>query len=383
MAKSDIMMGADDIAALDAEMEAEVSAPAGESRESVRSEPAPSGRKTKAEPKLEFVAPDEGEGSGEGEGDEEKPAKKAEGEKKPAPEGNLQKALQEERKRRQERDRELEAERLKYASERARLEERLNMINEALARRQQPQQPGPQDQDPLPPEDDVIGRQQWLIRQQQRSAQQQAEANRQWQAQQAQYQRMTAQERAVQTVVGETKTAFQAAAQADPAIWDAYQHLRNTRIREMQAFRIPQHQIDEALKQEEINAVQFARAQGVPYHEVVRAYAEARGWAPKAPEQARNGQNGNGRPRDPDTGQFASERDDNAGKLERLAKTVAASDTLSNSGGSAPGSIRLSLESIDKMSPGDLQALVKRVEREGGEGAVDRMLAKMSGVSPR
>ncbi len=387
MAKSSMMMDTAEIASMEAEMSPDMGEPVGGgagSTDNPADAPRESrSRKAKPEPDLEFVAEPEEEG---GDSDEtaapEKTDAKAKDEKaaKAETESNQAKALSEERARRREIQKALETERIQNAAARAALETKVNMINEAIARNNQARQQQPQvDQDPLPPPDDVIGRQEWLIRQNQRQAQhQQAVARQQWEAQQRQAANQ-AQSQQEQQILAETRATFSAAVREEPATWDAYQYVQGARIRQLRAFGTPEHQIRAALELEEKNAIHFARSQGKSYHEVIRTFADTMGWVPPNVRQQQAAQQA---PRDAN-GRFApngnGQSEDNAGKLERLAKTVDASDTLSNSGGSPGGNTRISLDSIDKMSPSELQALVRKLEK-GGPGGVDKALAKMMGM---
>jgi hypothetical protein len=385
MPKSSMMMDTAEIASMEAEMAPDMGEPVGGgagSTENPADEPRePRAKKAKPEPDLEFVAEPEEEG-----GDEAKPEKKADAkaEKKAEPDevqSNQLKALHEERTRRKEVQKALETERIQNAAARAALETKVNMINEAIARNQQRAQAQPQvDQDPLPPPEDVIGRQEWLIRRQTQQAQQQAAARQQWEAQQRQAVQQTQAQQEENRVIAETRASFQRAVQEDPSTWDAYQYVQGARIRQLREFGVPEHQIKDALVEEERNAVKFARSQGKSYHQVIRTFADTMGWVPPSQRQAQ--QAAQQAPRDAN-GRFAptngNGQEDNAGKLERLAKTVDASDSLSNSGGSPGGNGRISLDTIDKMSPGELQALVRKLEK-GGPGGVDKALAKMMGM---
>lgn len=360
MAKSDIMMGADEIAAMEAELDAPP-AVAGEPERTAEPRQA-----KEPEPDFVFVPSEpEEEASAKGKPQAE-PEKAADRAKKP--EGERQetvphKALHAEREEHKKTRAALETERAARETDRnrqTRLEERLNTLQEAWQRQAQPAPAAPEvvpvaEQNPV----EAIA---WTQRQIQAQRQQQAAQQRQ-QTQHAEQQRQAqARNQAVQQVVEEAQQEWAGFAAENPQANEAYDYLFASRKRELKAIhpRATDAQIVQAIRQEEVNALIAARQNGTAPSAIIMAYAEARGWKqPEAqPEPKTNG---------------ASE------KLTALSKAHDASESLSTSGGSSPSGSRVSLESLDRMDEKEFTSMIARLSKRGEDG-VDRALAKMMGV---
>lgn len=368
MAKSAISMDAGEIAALENEELAPEPDTAPE-KEPVVEVADRKGGKPDAEP--EFVAePEEGEKPKADvkakKPDDGKP-RKAEDEK---PKTVPQEAMYEERRRRQRAEATLHEQQIRQA----RLEERVAAINEALARQQQ--QPQKTAEPEAVPEtgQDPLAVIEWNKQQILADRKARAEAEREWGEQS---QRQTAEQQQAQAAQQEWATAYRAvtgyweqAAAENPQIVDAYNTLRQHYVAEFRALGWQSQQdITNELNRIEAGHILNCYHSGKPIDEFVMELAAARaGWKPKDPDaeeaepEVKNGK-----------------ANENADTLKRLAKAQDASDTLSGMGGGAGGN-KISLETLDHMNKDEFNALVAKITKQGGEGAMDRALEKMMGI---
>lgn len=238
----------------------------------------------------------------------------------------------------------LQAENARLAEERARFDERLRILQEAI---REPEAPAV-DADPEPdPEQDFIAHQKWVARQvkAEREARLQSEHE---------YRTMTAHQRAEADVIASAKNDAAQFAQAHPDFGDAYNHLLNSRAAMYQSMGYTNAEINRQMRADEIAVYSRARDQGVSAAEMVYNLSKTVGYQRKAATAAEEGDNVNG----------ANEPDFSASlaKIERINRGQAAAKTLSGAGGSpvAP----LSAESIANMSNDDFNRFASRNPRE-------------------
>lgn len=324
---------------------------------------------------IEYVGPDKIDADIEGETDDGRPAKKkakaeAKPEEKPEtkPENERQVnygALAAERAERRKAEQRIAEIEKASAEKNARLEEKLNYLAQAMQQaRQQPEAPAPAwEEDPYAYTEGKLSAADQRIQ----ALEREREQERQWQAQQyKQREEQNQQQARWQQAYQAVNTDWLEAVKERPELNDAYATLQNSYGQELQALGYQGREIQNQLEQIESRIIWDAYAQGRPIAEVVRGLAQARGWnGEKSQQQETQG----------DEGAL------NAGKekLDRLAKAQGAAESLSGTGGASPGGNRMSLESLDRMSPKEIQDWVRRTTASDPEGH-DRALAKMMGV---
>lgn len=148
----------------------------------------------------------------------------------------------------------------------------LEIVNQSLGQHQQPQPPA---KDEIPGPEDFVGRVEYLMEKVggiEKLTKEQQVAQRQQQEGVALGQR----------VLSATQQDFAAAHTEDPTLEDAYNHLTNSRVRELMAVRgLTKPQAEQAYQQEELELYHGALQRGERPSAVVKRLAEARGWAPK------------------------------------------------------------------------------------------------------
>jgi hypothetical protein len=88
-------------------------------------------------------------------------------------------------------------------------------------------------------------------------------------------------------VLTATQQDFATAATEDPVMEQAYNHLTNSRVRELMAAQgITKAEAEQAYQQEELQLYHTALQRGERPSAVVKRLAEARGFVPKAPDNA-------------------------------------------------------------------------------------------------
>ena len=169
-------------------------------------------------------------------------------------------------------------------------------LNEKLVEHRSAQQEPEEPQVPSTDEDPVAAiewtKQQLLEMQQQN--QQAAEQN--------------AQQQQLNQVIGQAVNEFDAAAAKDPELQQAYEHVRNAKIREMEAWGMEPVQMQDYLRQFMSEAILNSRQRGTPITDTVRGLANAYGFQPQAPKA------------------------DAAAQIEKTKEAVEASKTLSGGG---------------------------------------------------
>lgn len=267
-------------------------------------------------------------------------------------------ALHAEREEHKKTRRQLQEQEVRYA----RLEERLNAINEAMSRSRQPEQAQQPAVDEIPDEnEDPVAALAWVKKfvQDQRATQQrqQQETARQTEEQQRA-------EREWNVAFRTSKQVWDAAVAEDPQVNEAYQALRESHRRELSAVGWSGQPLENRLQQIEADYILTAYRNQWPIDQLVRNVAESRGWRPKtAAEQQQQRQQ-----------PTADER------LDRMERAQQASKSLSTTGGGTPGSGKMTLETLDRMDDHELQNLVRNLNKRDQHG-VDRALEKMMGLT--
>lgn len=363
MPKSDIAMSGDEIAA----MEAEELAPAETTTPEKPVADTPERKGGKSDDLPEFVAePEEDEGKSKAD-PKAKPdgkAKKPPGERTTVPHEALHAEREEHKKTRAA----LQEQQIRQA----RLEERIAAINDAMARQAQQKPAVAEEAEKIPAvNEDPLAAIAWTQQQllAERAARTKAE-NARAEAEQ-QHGAQTAEQQAASrewgTAFRDVSGYWEQKAAENPQLTEAYNALRQSTASELVAhgWRGQQEIVQELNRIEAAHILNCWRS-GEPIDKLVIDLATARGWKPKAAEAEVEDE--------PEVPNGKA----NADTLKRLARAQGASDTLSGMGGGSEGN-KISLETLDRMSDKEMQALVKQLERTG-EGGMDRALAKMMGV---
>jgi hypothetical protein len=247
-----------------------------------------------AEEPAEDAAPQEGEESGDAE-PRENAAASAERPPQFVPHG----ALAEERRIRQQ----LEADNRRYAEERARIDERLRIIEEM-------NRPAPP---PEPDENvDPIGTIQYLRKELTDLKQQWARGSQQWTAEQ----QAVAEARQIASIAEQDAQAFKAQA---PDYGDAFQHWAGSRHAELASYGMSPQDAAAQLEQEQFDIARSALQRGISPAAHLYHIAKTRGYAGKPAS------NGNGR----------AAPDGASAEIQRVAAGQQRSPTLSGTGGGA------------------------------------------------
>lgn len=235
----------------------------------------------------------------------------------------------------------LQAENARLAEERARFDERLRILQEAI---REPEAPAV-DADPEPdPEVDFIAHQKWVARQ--------VKAEREARLQAEHQQRtMTAHQRAEADIIAAANNDATRFAQANPDFGDAYNHLLSSRAAMYQSMGYNNAEINRQMRADEIAVYSRARERGISAAELIYNLSKTVGYQRKAAAAPEEGDNANG-------ADISAAID----KIERINRGQAASKTLSGAGGSpvAP----LSAESIANMSNDDFNRFASKHPRE-------------------
>ncbi len=124
----------------------------------------------------------------------------------------------------------------------------------------------------------------------------------------------TEQAQQTQRLIDEAAMEFDAAAAKDESLNQAYQHLRNAKVREMEAWGMHPYDIQQQLQQYVSQTVVAAKQRGISVTDIVRNLAQTHGWQAEAlkdpepkPEEAKE-------------------------KVERMKEAVNAAQTLSGGG---------------------------------------------------
>lgn len=261
----------------------------------------------------------------------------------PAPQANQQEetsrnvpyhALREERERRKALEQQLHQMNGRWQT----VEQRLAAL-QGLNQTQQKEPEAPKIPDP---EEDFIEATRWtqqqIMEMQRRQQEQMTNAQRAQQAQQFQGQVMNAwSQRARQ------------AAQQSPEFADAYRFATTSRFRELIASGVPEAQARNQARREEFNFVAQSMQSGRDPAKALIGIAQARGWQPKAREQAAPQQNTPAQPQ----------------RLDTVARGQAANKSLSSVGSSATGRGNLDAKQLAEMSDDDFAAFLNKKGSNG------------------
>ena len=241
----------------------------------------------------------------------------------------------------------------------ARLSERLQIIQEGLEQ-QRRVATEPQEEQPVAWEDDPSTYTQRLgdrLARLETERQQMADWQRQQETERREQEARTGE---WNRVYGEVQSDWTAAVEEDPTINDAYSTLRESYLGELKALGWNGDALENEMNRIEADHIIRAHNTRTPIANIVVSLAKQRaGWTPKVAEE--------------------EVKPNGAEKLQRLAKAQEAAGTLSGAGGSSPGSNRMSLETLDCMSPAEVRAWVKKVSATNPEGA-DAALGRMLGL---
>jgi hypothetical protein len=315
----------------------------------------------------------------------EVPAGKEEPKKEDRPETVPHAALHEERVARKQAEQRIQQLQLEHAEKVARVEERVRMISDAMQKAQQPQRPV--DDDPRPPDDDVVGLTAWNARQWDKHQRQQAE-QAQRTSQMTEQQRQQAQRQQVlQRANHEVGQRFQAMASQRPDLQEADRHILKSIEQQFYLTGHAPHTIPEKVAEWRQGIIWHLYQNNIPVEDYVIEFAKATGWRPPEPQATTDRQTQQQTeqtpPRD-EQGRFIKPENVNgaAERLAALAAAQSASDTLSNSGGSSPGSVKMNFDSLAGMSDAEMIEFVQRMYAKG-PAALDNAMGIMMNVPSR
>jgi hypothetical protein len=266
----------------------------------------------------------------------DKPARDAKQPDKAKDETVPHQALHEEREKRKAIEREAREYRKAQEERNTRLDERLKVLSEAMT-------PKPQ---PIDPRTNPGGYAQQI-------AERQAALERKVTGYEQQEQNRQRQEVEDQRLWNSYRAAGKEYTETVPDFMDAYNYLLTSRAAELEAMGFDQQTIASQIYQDERNLALNAQQTGANPADVAYKWAKARGFSGPKP------QNG-------------------GSQLDRLKNAKDASETLSKTGGSAGGSGRISLETLDRMSPDEFQAFVAR-QNSKDPGGFDKLMARLEG----
>ncbi len=260
-------------------------------------------------------------------------------------------AMEAERQKRKAVEQELARERTARAERDARLDERMRILNDALAlKQQQPAVPNP--------DDDIFGYARHLETEINQlkgmTAQERQQAQQRQQAEVQNRQLMAAYMADAQSFAAET-----------PDFMEAYRHLLASRDQELAAMGYNPMQRQEYIRNDEMNIAQSALAQGRSAAETIYNLAKLRNFQGKAPAQQQE-QPAPEQPKQPD----------GSAEIKRLSDAQSAATSLSNAGGS-PGGGKITLETLDRMSKDEFKAFVSKLNRKDPYG-YDKFVEKLS-----
>lgn len=228
-------------------------------------------------------------------------------------------ALHEEREQRKAAQAELQ----KFREERAALNERMRIVQELNAPRQQAEQ--------IPdPEQDPIGAMKYLL-DQQRQQSQQTQQQRQQSEQQSQ------QNQQFNQFMNSYKAQADAYAKDTPEFTKAYNFLSENRLEELMEAGYDAATANAMLRQDEANIVWQAQQQGKNPAAVLHKMAKLRGWKAEEPTA------------DNEAGKEVTKR------VENTARAVSTNKSLASAGGAA-GATEMTVEALIKMSPKEFEA---------------------------
>lgn len=267
----------------------------------------------------------------------EKPEKKAKAEE---PKTVPHEAFHEERTKRQQAEKRFREFEKEQAERNARLEARLEMLQTVF----QPQQP------PKAPElaKDPLG---YVRTLEQRVAAQEQETAAQKQARE----KAETQQQEEGNLWSNYRAAGREFTQTNPDFMDAYNHLLNSRVEELRIFNDgDENAIRSQLKADEFALAQMAFQSGKNPAEIIYKWAKQRGYQPGQKPQGQA--NGNGAPQPQPSA------------IDRLRDAQDASETLSKGGSPSADSGRITLDSLYRMSDGELNAFIRKMNSKDPEG---------------
>lgn len=253
----------------------------------------------------------------------------------------------------------------------ARLESRLDLIQQGWQPQQQQKPAEPTDDLGPDPEQDPIGAAKWL--REQRAAD--LRRQREWQAQQAEQ----AKTQEAQRKEWEAFTADLAASNRDweetvtqiPEMNQVLDGLRESFKREFVALGWHGPQLLQKLNELEAQHAVYARRAGKHIGEYVAELAKARGvqFPQRQQPQPAPAPNGNGQA-PPAPAAQAQAPDHAADNIKQLAAAQAAAQTLSGTGGS-PGTGKITLDALDRMDDDELRKFIAS-KNQGDPGGFER-----------
>lgn len=140
-------------------------------------------------------------------------------------------------------------------------------LAELEQRFQRPPEEPPKEETPPDPETDPIGALKYN--------------QKKW----AEFQQQQQQNAHRQAIQGAYQASLHSYMATEPAFKDAYEHALKSRAAELTAYGMAEHEIDAALKDEQLQIAETALRQGKNPAEIIYKFAEARGFQKKPPEQ--------------------------------------------------------------------------------------------------
>ena len=248
----------------------------------------------------------------------------------------------------------------------------LSELTKASQERRAPAQSEPEIDLGPDPAVDPIGAAIWLreqraadLRRQREWEARQAEQNKTQEAQKKEWEAFTNDLAASNRDWEETITHF-------PEMNQVLDGLRESFKREFVALGWHGPQLIQKLNELEAQHAVYARRSGKHIGEYVAQLAAARGVQMPQRQAPSNGDDGDD--------EKPNGKGDGAAEIERLAKAQDAAENLSAAGGGAPGNTKMSFDSFDRMSQKEIEAWVRSTLKKGGQQAVDKALARMTGA---
>ena len=252
------------------------------------------------------------------------------------------KDLLEEREKRKTAEREHRQFKKEQEERNTRLDERLRLLTEARERQEASRQTLPD------PQRDPVAFNRYLYEEQRKTREYIAN-----QAKQGETER--AAKAAEDQVWGTYQTSALEYAKENPDFADAYNYLLNSRASELMAMGYTPGEIQRIVRDDEFAIAQQAIGRGQNPAEIIFKWAtDGRGFKP-----------GNG-----------AEKANGAEQVKKIGDAKLASQSLSKAGGSAGGSGKITLESLDRMTPDEFNDLYRRFTQKDPEG-FDKLIRRL------
>lgn len=258
----------------------------------------------------------------------------------------------------------------------ARLQARIDMLQEGWSSPQKPGQAEDLDLGP-DPDQDPVGAVKWA--REQRAAD--LRARKEWEAQQANHARsqeaQTQESQKFYTDLGEANREWSEAAGQYPELDHVLEGLRKSFSAELQAGGLYGPQLVQRLNQVEMQHAVYAYRQGIPVVQYMAQLARARGVSlPGQPQQPQP--QGQPQAHPPPNGAGQARPDPSAG-IKQLAEAQNAAQTLSGSGGSS-GAGKMTLEALDRMSDDEFREFIRTKNARDPQGFEKWKRAQMVGA---